>query len=371
MSFPPTSTKGSADSNPVTTFEIDFPNNAITHTGTKASIGVTQIAGGGTNNGSLAVTAGGVLYTDGSKVVNVGAGSSGNILQSNGASAPTWVAAPGSTSASFELVNLGIATSVATNALTVALKQADGTTDPSSGGAAVKIGFRSATAATGGYSEVSVTGALSLTVASGATLGTANNVNYWLYVYAINNAGTAELAISANLFDDGSIVSTTALSGSSNSINVLYSTTARSNVPVRLIGRMKISESTAGTWASNATEVSVAPFSTGSIASQFAGLMRLESALITITGATTGTVTSQSGNWISSISVSGTIATLTLISGTFSATPFTVVSLAADTSHARFIGTNASSATSVAVVLYDTNGIAQTGAFNIFCMGPR
>lgn len=52
--------------------------------------GATPIANGGTNNASLAVTAGGVLYTDGSKVVNVGAGTSGQTLQSNGAGAPTW-----------------------------------------------------------------------------------------------------------------------------------------------------------------------------------------------------------------------------------------------------------------------------------------
>lgn len=52
--------------------------------------GTLPIANGGTNNGSLAVTAGGVLYTDGSKVVNVGAGSTGQTIISNGASAPTW-----------------------------------------------------------------------------------------------------------------------------------------------------------------------------------------------------------------------------------------------------------------------------------------
>lgn len=60
------------------------------------STGTLPVANGGTNNGSLAVTAGGALYTDGSKVVNVGAGTSGQLLQSNGASAPTWVAPPAS-----------------------------------------------------------------------------------------------------------------------------------------------------------------------------------------------------------------------------------------------------------------------------------
>lgn len=54
--------------------------------------GVIAIANGGTNNGSLAVTAGGVIYTDGSKLDNVGAGTSGYFLKSNGSSAPSWVA---------------------------------------------------------------------------------------------------------------------------------------------------------------------------------------------------------------------------------------------------------------------------------------
>lgn len=52
--------------------------------------GALAVANGGTANASLAVTAGGVLYTDGSKVVNVGAGSSGQLLKSNTASPPTW-----------------------------------------------------------------------------------------------------------------------------------------------------------------------------------------------------------------------------------------------------------------------------------------
>jgi hypothetical protein len=52
--------------------------------------GTLPIANGGTNNAALAVTAGGALYTDGSKLVNVGAGTSGQVLTSAGASAPTW-----------------------------------------------------------------------------------------------------------------------------------------------------------------------------------------------------------------------------------------------------------------------------------------
>ena len=57
---------------------------------TTAVTGTLPVANGGTNNGSLAVTAGGVVYTDGTKLVNVGAGTTGQALLSNGASAPTW-----------------------------------------------------------------------------------------------------------------------------------------------------------------------------------------------------------------------------------------------------------------------------------------
>jgi len=59
--------------------------------GTAATItGVNTIAHGGTNNASLGVTAGGVVYTDGSALQNTGAGTSGQVLTSNGSSAPSF-----------------------------------------------------------------------------------------------------------------------------------------------------------------------------------------------------------------------------------------------------------------------------------------
>jgi hypothetical protein len=54
-----------------------------------------SIAQGGHNNAALAATAGGMLYTDGSKLVNMGAGTAGQVPVSNGASAPTWGSAGG------------------------------------------------------------------------------------------------------------------------------------------------------------------------------------------------------------------------------------------------------------------------------------
>ena len=50
--------------------------------------------------GSNTPTAGGVTYGDGTTYATTAAGTSGQLLQSNGASAPSWVAAPSATAAS-------------------------------------------------------------------------------------------------------------------------------------------------------------------------------------------------------------------------------------------------------------------------------
>lgn len=57
--------------------------------------GVLPVANGGTDNGTLPVTAGGVIYTDGTRLQNVGAGTASFVLTSNGASPPTWQASGG------------------------------------------------------------------------------------------------------------------------------------------------------------------------------------------------------------------------------------------------------------------------------------
>lgn len=57
---------------------------------TNGVTGTLPIASGGTNNGSLSVAAGTVHYGDGTKLVALAAGTSGQVLQSAGASAPIW-----------------------------------------------------------------------------------------------------------------------------------------------------------------------------------------------------------------------------------------------------------------------------------------
>lgn len=57
---------------------------------TSVATGVAPIARGGTNNGSLGVTAGGVYYGDGTKMMASAAGSAGQFLKSTGAGAPAF-----------------------------------------------------------------------------------------------------------------------------------------------------------------------------------------------------------------------------------------------------------------------------------------
>lgn len=52
--------------------------------------GTLPIANGGTNNNSLGVTSGGVVYGDGTRLQTSSAGTSGQFLKSNGSSAPTF-----------------------------------------------------------------------------------------------------------------------------------------------------------------------------------------------------------------------------------------------------------------------------------------
>lgn len=151
--------------------------------------------------------------------------------------------------------NLGLTASVATKALTIALKTKAlanaSATDP------VGIAFRNATLTTGDYAVRSATAATSVVVPSGATLGFTAAEDGLIYVYAIDNAGTVELAVAKKaLFDESIVHSTTAISATADLDNVLYSTTARTSVAVRLVGRIRITTgAVAGEWDNAATRI--------------------------------------------------------------------------------------------------------------------
>jgi len=156
--------------------------------------------------------------------------------------------------------NLSIAASVSGNALTVSLKDAGGSDASSS--SPIRIAFRSATSATGTYVLRTVTAALSVTVSSGSTLGHVSGSQFPIYVYALDNAGTVELAVSTTQYSTAGVRTTTAEggAGAADSATGLYSTTARSNVAMRLLGQILITEATAGTWSSSPTQISLGKF---------------------------------------------------------------------------------------------------------------
>ncbi len=159
-----------------------------------------------------------------------------------------------------DLFNYSLAASVAANALTIALKDAAGNNCTSSSPA--KLSFRSVTDATGTRVVRSITGALSTVISSGSTAGHVDALFERLYIYAIDNAGAVELAwSSSNRWDENTRQSTTAEggAGAADSKTVLYSTTARTNVAIRYIGRLLSAQATAGTWATAIAEVSSIP----------------------------------------------------------------------------------------------------------------
>lgn len=135
-----------------------------------------------------------------------------------------------------------ITASVAANALTLTL-------NPTS------LDFRSATLGSGTVNTRAIAAPISMTVSAGSTLGTINGQTARIAVLAIDNAGTVELACvnlaGGNNLDETTLISTTAEggAGAADAANVIYSTTARANVPFRVVGYIDITQATAGTWA--------------------------------------------------------------------------------------------------------------------------
>lgn len=276
--------------------------------------------------------------------------------------------------------NIGLDAAVSANALTVSLKTQDGG-DPA-GGDPVKVAFRNATITNGTYDIVSVTGALSLVVSSGSTLGTTNAVARDLYVYLINNAGTAELAITGSLIGiDGGVISTAAegASGGADSALTFYSTTARSNVAAVLIGKINSTQTTAGTWASAVTSIATLPFQKEIVTNNGGARNSVDRSELICSGSSS--IVGQNGTWISSIgNISAGTCTVTLGSSQYSNALFectaTITGHTAMTVH-RVISFSKLSSTTFAIYCRESGSgsttIAACGSFSavVNCQGLK
>lgn len=238
------------------------------------NVGVTgNVAATGNVSGVLGsflgtpLTFGNGAASDQDFIVDIGAGGSNPFIRWDNATTSLVFSNDGSTTKKFgdttgadvatTISNFGLDDSVGASALTIGLVLKDGFTIPS-GASSVEISFRNATLTNGGYIIRSATSALSIVVTSDATLGTVDAVENDIYVYAIDNAGTVELAVSLTPFLDETILySTTLMDATSDSPLVLYSTTARTGVPLRFLGTITNSQTSAGTWAAVATSIQV------------------------------------------------------------------------------------------------------------------
>lgn len=139
-----------------------------------------------------------------------------------------------------------LSASVSANALTVTL------------GPKV-IDFRNATLTSGIPNTRVLASSIQITIPSGATLGMVNTRAARILVLAIDNSGTVELAVTNQLnglsLDESGLISTTAISGAATLPTEIYSTTARTNVPYRIVGYFESTLSVAGTWSVVPTKI--------------------------------------------------------------------------------------------------------------------
>lgn len=132
-----------------------------------------------------------------------------------------------------------ITATVAANALTI-------------GATPQYMSFRSSTIGSGAISTIYAAPA-TIIIPAGATLGTINGIASSLIVAEMNFNGVAEFAV-CNLsgglqMDEINLLTTTAISAASSSANVWYSTTARTNMPYKIVARLDSTQATAGQWA--------------------------------------------------------------------------------------------------------------------------
>jgi hypothetical protein len=157
------------------------------------------------------------------------------------------------------MLNVALAATVGSKALTVALKGEDGN-DPSASNP-VTIAFRDETLTTGTPNVRTVTGALSVVLASGGTLGFTAAEAGRLYVWALDNAGTVMLGLSrtADIFPESNLVADPVDIGSGSDLaTTMYVTSHVHNLACRCLGYIEITTgAVAGEWDNAPTKIQI------------------------------------------------------------------------------------------------------------------
>ena len=223
---------------------------------------------------TIARTTGGDSINGTAANITIAAGDAGNIHVNDGATGFNTVGFPLSLAQTYTAVNnftplqffaagigpgyiqnYSLAGTVASSALTITLSGHDGTALSSTNKS--QFTFRSATAATGTTSTLSVTANPTLVISSGSTLGATSAVPFRLWILGINDGGTFRLgaklcSTATNIYSlsDDSIVSSTAEggAGAADTAGVIYTGTAVTTKAMRVLGYMEFSLTTAGTW---------------------------------------------------------------------------------------------------------------------------
>jgi hypothetical protein len=176
-----------------------------------------------------------VVYDDGSTLKAVGSGSTG----------------AGFTHDAYTLFNAGFIATVASNELTISLKQRDGLTNPTAQNP-VTVAYK----VQSGYSLEEGTSSISITVPSGATLGHQSGIIQYIYVYLLSGGSGRRLGVCSTQLDEFTGYTSVVLSSGSDSHDVLYSDVAGVQ-SIRLIGRIQSNQATAGTWAATPDSILV------------------------------------------------------------------------------------------------------------------
>lgn len=119
--------------------------------------------------------------------------------------------------------------------------------------------FRLTTLTDGTPVKRRLTSAVTLTIPNGATLGSINTVEATYVVGLQDNNGTLEPFVinlaGGNQLDESNLITTTSISTGADSKNVAYATVGRSNLAYRIVGLVRHTQATAGTYATQPTLV--------------------------------------------------------------------------------------------------------------------